>query len=96
MHREPQLNNAALMARRQAAVARGVGHAHEIFADRAVNAEVWDVEGRRFIDFAGGGVQIDQALGRFAVVRQCPEHALVQPPRALRILSPGLAQACAL
>ena len=54
MHREPQLNNAALMARRQAAVARGVGHAHEIFADRAVNAEVWDVEGRRFIDFAGG------------------------------------------
>ncbi|HZN46719.1 MAG TPA: 4-aminobutyrate--2-oxoglutarate transaminase [Ramlibacter sp.] len=54
MHREPHLNNAALMARRQAAVARGVGHAHEIFADRAVNAEVWDVEGRRFIDFAGG------------------------------------------
>jgi 4-aminobutyrate aminotransferase/(S)-3-amino-2-methylpropionate transaminase len=54
MHREPHLTNAALMARRQAAVARGVGHAHEIFAERAANAEVWDVEGRRFIDFAGG------------------------------------------
>lgn len=54
MQRDKHLTNAALMARRQAAVARGVGHAHPIFAARAANAEVWDVEGRRFIDFAGG------------------------------------------
>ena len=46
--------NAALMARRKAAVARGVGQAHEIFVGRALNAEMWDVEGRRYIDFAGG------------------------------------------
>lgn len=46
--------NAALYARRQAAVPRGVGHSHLVFADRADNAEVWDVEGRRYIDFAGG------------------------------------------
>jgi len=54
MNREPQLTNAALMARRQAAVARGVGQAHPIFVARAKNAELWDVEGRRYIDFAGG------------------------------------------
>jgi 4-aminobutyrate aminotransferase/(S)-3-amino-2-methylpropionate transaminase len=54
MHREPQLTNAALMARRQSAVARGVGQAHPIFVERASNAELWDVEGRRYIDFAGG------------------------------------------
>lgn len=54
MQREKHLTNAALLARRQAAVPRGVGHAHHIFAERASNAEVWDVEGRRFIDFAGG------------------------------------------
>ena len=54
MQREPQLTNAALMARRQHAVARGVGQAHQIFVARGSNAEVWDVEGRRFIDFAGG------------------------------------------
>jgi 4-aminobutyrate aminotransferase / (S)-3-amino-2-methylpropionate transaminase / 5-aminovalerate transaminase len=54
MQREPHLTNAALLARRQAAVPRGVGHAHSIFADRAENAEVFDVEGRRYIDFAGG------------------------------------------
>ncbi len=46
--------NAELMARRNAAVARGVGHTHHIFAARADNAEVWDVEGKRYIDFAGG------------------------------------------
>ena len=57
MHREPHLTNltnATLMARRSAAVARGVGQAHEIFISRGRNAEVWDVEGRRYIDFAGG------------------------------------------
>ena len=46
--------NAELLARRNAAVARGVGHTHQIFAARADNAEVWDVEGKRYIDFAGG------------------------------------------
>ena len=54
MQRELHLTNAALLARRQAAVPRGVGHAHAIFAARAENAEVFDVEGRRYIDFAGG------------------------------------------
>ena len=54
MHRELHLTNAALMARREAAVPRGVGHAHAIFAARAENAEVIDVEGKRYIDFAGG------------------------------------------
>ena len=46
--------NAQLMVRRRAAVARGVGQTFEIFVDRAANAEVWDVEGKRYIDFAGG------------------------------------------
>ncbi|MGP1629359.1 MAG: 4-aminobutyrate--2-oxoglutarate transaminase [Giesbergeria sp.] len=54
MHRDPQLNNAALFARREAAIPRGVGHSHSIFIDRGENAEIWDVEGRRYIDFAGG------------------------------------------
>ncbi|NRF69710.1 4-aminobutyrate--2-oxoglutarate transaminase [Aquincola sp. S2] len=54
MHRDPYLNNAALMARRRAALPAGLGQAHEIFIERAENAEVWDVEGRRYIDFAGG------------------------------------------
>lgn len=46
--------NKDLLARRNAAVARGVGNMHNLFAERADNAEVWDVEGNRYIDFAGG------------------------------------------
>lgn len=46
--------NADLQARREAAVARGVASAAQVFADYAENAELWDVEGKRYIDFAGG------------------------------------------
>ena len=49
-----QQTNAALMARRKAAIPRGVGQSHEVFIARGENAEVWDVEGKRYIDFAGG------------------------------------------
>jgi 5-aminovalerate/4-aminobutyrate aminotransferase len=46
--------NQSLMQRRIAAVPRGVGQIHPIFAERARNSMVVDVEGREFIDFAGG------------------------------------------
>ncbi|MEO0004074.1 MAG: hypothetical protein RLZZ22_1766 [Pseudomonadota bacterium] len=58
MHREPNLNlqqtNAQLMARRRAALPAGLGQTYEVFAQRAENSEVWDVEGKRYIDFSGG------------------------------------------
>ena len=50
----PALNNADLMARRSAALPRGVGQGHPVFAERAENAEIWDVEGKRWIDFCAG------------------------------------------
>ncbi len=43
-----------LMRRRNAAVPRGVFHATPIFAARAEGAVVEDVDGNRYIDFAGG------------------------------------------
>lgn len=46
--------NADLLTRRLAAVPRGVSTATAIFAARAENAELWDVEGNRYVDFAGG------------------------------------------
>jgi len=48
----PQSQN--LMRRRDAAVPRGVYHAMPIFAARAEGAVLEDVDGNRFIDFAGG------------------------------------------
>ncbi len=46
--------NEQLQARKAAATPRGVGVMAPFFAEKALNAELWDVEGRRFIDFAGG------------------------------------------
>lgn len=46
--------NKDLIARREAAVPRGVANAHPIFAAHAENATLWDVEGKKYIDFAGG------------------------------------------
>ena len=46
--------NAAWHQRRLAATPRGVGVFGDFFIERAKNAEFWDIEGRRFIDFAGG------------------------------------------
>jgi Aminotransferase class-III len=42
------------MGRRRAALARSVGQIHPVFVARASSAEFWDVEGKRYIDFASG------------------------------------------
>jgi 4-aminobutyrate aminotransferase len=41
-------------SRKNAATPRGVGVMCNFYAARAENAELWDVEGRRYIDFAAG------------------------------------------
>src|SRR3984893_3515648 len=53
---EPPLSNsnADLQQRRQKAIPRGVSNSLAIYADRATNAEMWDVEGTRYIDFGTG------------------------------------------
>ena len=47
-------SNADLHARRENAVPRGVTNSLAVYAERAANAEIWDIEGRRYIDFASG------------------------------------------
>ncbi|WP_372840917.1 4-aminobutyrate--2-oxoglutarate transaminase [Phaeovulum sp.] len=44
----------SLTDRKTAAIAKGVGMTTQIYADRAENAEIWDKEGNRYIDFAAG------------------------------------------
>lgn len=50
----PGTQSRALMARRNEAVARGVGSTMNVFAAKADGAIIEDVDGNRFIDFAGG------------------------------------------
>lgn len=53
-----KVSNANLWERRIKNVPRGVTTAYPVFAEKARNAEIWDIEGKRFIDFGGGiGVQ---------------------------------------
>ena len=47
-------NNQAIDARRIAATPRGVAIGFPFYAARAENAQLWDVEGRRYIDFGSG------------------------------------------
>jgi len=46
--------NEELQAIREKAVPRGVGIQTMVYADKARNAEIWDVEGKRYIDLAAG------------------------------------------
>jgi 4-aminobutyrate aminotransferase len=48
------LTNSDLTSRRSDAISRGVGLMNGVFVARAENAEIWDVEGNRYIDFAAG------------------------------------------
>ena len=47
-------SNAELQERRKNAIPRGVANSLAVYADRASNAELWDVEGKRYIDFGTG------------------------------------------
>ena len=48
------MTNQQLQQRKQAVIARGQGNVYPVYVQRAKNAEVWDVEGNRYIDFGTG------------------------------------------
>lgn len=71
--------NAAILARRTAAVPRGLATAAPVFVTRAENAEVWDADGNRYIDF-GAGIAVTNTGHRHpkvmaAVQAQCDAFA---------------------
>ena len=71
------MSNAELHARKDAATPRGVGVMCNFYAERAENAELWDVEGRRFIDFASGIAVLNTGHRHpkvVAAIRQQLEH----------------------
>ncbi|MCE1161757.1 MAG: 4-aminobutyrate--2-oxoglutarate transaminase [Thiomonas sp.] len=96
--------NEQLQARRAAATPRGVGVMAGFYADRAEGAELWDVEGQRYIDFAGGiavlnvghrhpkiVAAIEAQLGRFThtCYQVIPYESYVALAEQLNTLTPG-------
>jgi 4-aminobutyrate aminotransferase / (S)-3-amino-2-methylpropionate transaminase / 5-aminovalerate transaminase len=47
-------SNNQLQVRKTKVIARGQGNVYPVYVERAQNAEVWDVEGNRYIDFGTG------------------------------------------
>ncbi len=48
------MKNEALQERRSQAIPRGIATAYPRFAVKAENSEIWDADGNRYVDFAGG------------------------------------------
>ncbi|MBC7859414.1 MAG: 4-aminobutyrate--2-oxoglutarate transaminase [Burkholderiaceae bacterium] len=98
------MTNAQLQQRKDAATPRGVGVMCQFYAERALNAEIWDVEGKRYIDFAAGIAvlntghrhpkliaAIEQQLGKFThtCYQVVPYESYVELAERLNALTPG-------
>ena len=98
------LTNADWQARKTAAIARGQGNMAAVYIERAVNAELWDVEGQRYIDFGTGiavcstghsnpqvVAAVQQQLSRFShtCVMVTPYDSAVELAEKLNDLAPG-------
>lgn len=98
------VTNLQWQARKDAAFARGQGNLAPVFIDRASNAEMWDVEGNRYIDF-GTGIAVcstghtnpkvvsamQEQIQRFShtCVMVTPYGAAVELAEKLNALAPG-------
>jgi 4-aminobutyrate aminotransferase/(S)-3-amino-2-methylpropionate transaminase len=96
--------NKELLEIRESETPRGVGIQTSVFADKARNAELWDVEGNRYIDLAAGiavlntghnhprvVAAVQAQLERFShtCFQVAPYDVYVQLARRLNKLAPG-------
>jgi 4-aminobutyrate aminotransferase/(S)-3-amino-2-methylpropionate transaminase len=96
--------NSELHERRIAAISRGMSTMLPVYIERAQNAELWDADGRRYIDFAGGIAVVNSGhvhpQVKAAVVKQLeafshtclmitPYRVAVELAEKLNALAPG-------
>ncbi|MEM6160939.1 4-aminobutyrate--2-oxoglutarate transaminase [Erwinia sp. P6884] len=55
--------------RRETAVTAGVGNSLQVYVAKALNAEIWDVEGKHYIDFASGIAVVNTGHNHPEVIR---------------------------
>ncbi|MBI4063823.1 MAG: 4-aminobutyrate--2-oxoglutarate transaminase [Elusimicrobia bacterium] len=71
----PKTSSAALWARRETATPRALFQYTRVFTKKAAGAILWDVDGKRYIDFAGGIGTMNVGHCHPAVVRAVKEQA---------------------
>ena len=101
---ETRISNADWQERKLAAMARGQGNIAPVYIERAANAELWDVEGNRYIDFGTGiavcntghsnprvVAAVQEQVGRFShtCVMVTPYESAVRLAEQLNELVPG-------
>ena len=101
---ETRTTNADWQERKLAAMARGQGNIAPVYIERAANAELWDVEGNRYIDFGTGiavcntghsnprvVAAVQEQVGRFShtCVMVTPYESAVRLADQLNELVPG-------
>ena len=80
-------SNSDLLSRRNAAVPRGVATATPVFAARAENSEIWDVEGKRYVDFAGGIAVLNTGHRHPKVIAAVKEQIELYTHTAFQVLA---------
>ncbi|MES2103517.1 MAG: 4-aminobutyrate--2-oxoglutarate transaminase [Pseudomonadota bacterium] len=98
------MKNHELQQRKDSATPRGVGVMCQFYAEQALNSEVWDVEGRRYIDFGAGiavlntghrhpriVAAIEQQLGKFThtCYQVVPYAGYIELAESINALTPG-------
>ena len=68
------MTNSSWQERKENVFARGMGNIFPIYTERAKNAEIWDAEGKRYIDFAGGIAVVNTGHSHPEVVRAVKEQ----------------------
>ncbi|SHO55977.1 aspartate aminotransferase family protein [Vibrio quintilis] len=66
--------SAGLLAEKQQHVPRGLVNAHPVVLDKAAGAELWDVDGNRYLDFVGGIGVLNIGHNHPAVTRAVQEQ----------------------
>ena len=99
-----KISNQDWLARKSNAVARGQGHLAPVFVDHAQGSEIWDIEGKRYIDFGTGiavcsaghchpkiTAAVTEQLQKFShtCVMVTPYDSSVQLAEKLNELAPG-------
>ena len=79
--------NSDLLARRAKAVPRGVSTATPVFAARADNAELWDADGNRYVDFAGGIAVLNTGHRHPRVIRAVREQLDLYTHTAFQVVA---------
>jgi 4-aminobutyrate aminotransferase/(S)-3-amino-2-methylpropionate transaminase len=100
----PTATNADWQSRKAQAMARGQGNIAAVYIERAKNAEMWDIEGNRYIDFGTGiavcntghshpdvVAAVKEQLDRFShtCVMVTPYDSAVRLAEKLNDLAPG-------